>query len=305
MKNGRPRITVVGSLNIDFTFRLPRIPKPGETLTAREMQVQFGGKGSNQAIAAARAGADVTLIGCIGDDEHGRRYRTYLENQGVQTRSLELQNAPTGCAFIAVDDHAENTIVVHPGANDCLSVEHIARCEDDIRNSDALLLQLECPLAIVAQAVKIAKSAGIRVIINPSPFSAAALSALSDADIWIVNESEFGLLAESSAPHAERDPSVILSSLGGSALVITRGSDPTLLVTDSHSVSIAPPRVEPVDTVGAGDTFAGAFAVALCEAQPLSECVRFANAAGALATLQPGAQTAIPNRVLIETMLKE
>jgi ribokinase len=299
----RPKIAVVGSLNVDFTFRVPRIPSLGETLTALGLVVQLGGKGANQAIAAARAGAEVSLIGCVGNDEHGRRYREYLDREGIQTDFLFTTEEPTGSAFIAVDDCGENSIIVNPGANAHLNIEHVAQSAPVLREVDAVVLQLECPLPAVALAVQLAKAAGVRVVINPSPFVLDAVKALRGADVWIFNRSEFDQLsaAVASGPVGEG----ILGTLGGTMLVVTHGAGPTVLTTDYERIAMSPPQVRPVDTVGAGDTFAGAFAVALSESMALQDCVRFANAAGALATLKEGAQASIPDRKSVDSAIRE
>jgi ribokinase len=297
----RPKIAVVGSLNIDFTFRLPRFPRPGETLTAAGMEVHLGGKGANQAVAAARAGAEVSLIGCVGADEHGRLYREHLQKEGIQTETLFSVDSPTGCAFISVDGCGDNAIVVHPGANALLSIEHIDRCAAVLTDADALLLQLECPLPVVAHAAALAKAAGVRVLLNPSPFAREAVSALRGADFWILNASEFAELQETAFPAGPAGHASLLAALACRALVVTHGGGPTVLITGEQQVSLPPPQVTPLDSVGAGDAFTGAFATFLCESQPLDACVRLANIAGALATLKPGAQPSLPDRRLIET----
>lgn len=301
----RPRIAVVGSLNVDFTFRLPRIPGPGETLTARGMEVHFGGKGANQAVAAARAGAEVSLIGCIGSDEQGERYRAYLEGEGIRTDMLFVSDGPTGSAFIALDENGENSIIVHLGANAQLSIEHIRRCVGVLEKADAVLLQLECPLAVVAHAFQLARAAGVPVIVNPSPFLADAVNVFKGADVWILNQLEFdqlnGVIALNVGTDLREGPEL----LGAKVLVVTHGAKPTILITGREKIAIHPPQVKPVDTVGAGDTFAGAFAVLFSEAQSLGQCVRFANVAGALATLQQGAQSSMPDRRMIEKMLQQ
>jgi ribokinase len=300
MKRRRPRIAVVGSLNVDFTFRIPRIPKPGETLTATGMEVHPGGKGANQALAAARAGAEVCLIGCVGDDVHGIRYGARLKQEGIETEMLLMVDGPTGSAFIAVDERGDNSIIVHPGANACLSIEHIDRCASVLSDADAVLLQLECPLPAVAHAAALARAAGVRVIVNPSPFAAEAVHALRGADVWIVNQAEFNGLREARGAENYAGEEALLDYLGCKVLVITKGGDATVLLTTGGKTLHPPPQVAPVDTVGAGDTFAGAFAVFLSELRPLEESVRLANIAGALATLTQGAQSSIPSRTMIE-----
>lgn len=299
-----PKIVVVGSLNVDQTFRVARIPQKGETLVAHDVETQFGGKGANQALAAARAGAEVWLIGCVGNDEPAKRYRAYLEQRGVHTNGLFTADTSTGCAFITVEEGGDNTILVHPGANGQLSIEHVHAFEFLIREADVMLLQLECPLSVVSDAARRAKDSGVCVIANLSPFDPAAVSALQCADTWIVNETELCLLTGGIRAEDAPDWNQVLKRLGCAQLVITRGADSTLLVDRSGVVSIAPPKVSPVDTVGAGDAFAGAFAVACSEGKTHAACVHFANAAGALATLERGAQASIPWREQIDRVLQ-
>lgn len=282
----RPVIAVVGSLNVDITLRVPRIPAPGETLTAHGLLTCFGGKGANQAVAAARAGAAVSLIGCVGPDDYGAQYTEHLRGEGIDTRGIVRGSLPTGTAYIAVDDHGENSIIVNPGANHALTPAHLETHADLIRGAQVILLQLECPLLTVLRAAQIAREAGVRIILNPSPWHGALFQHEPPVDVLIVNETEAAALGT-------EDP----GKIGCESLIITRGGAPTRVRhVGQEEVRIAPPSVTPVDTVGAGDTFAGALATALASGTPLSESVSFANAAAALATLKPGAQTAIPHR---------
>jgi ribokinase len=273
-----PSIVVVGSLNVDHTLRVPRIPAPGETLTSSSMLTCFGGKGANQAVAAARAGGRVAMIGCVGLDDFGTRYIEALKAEGIDTSGVLRSETPTGSAFIAVDDMGENSIIVNPGANHAITVADIEKHAALICGAEALLLQLECPLPVVRRAAEIAREAGVRVILNPSPLSEAFLTERFEVDVLIVNEGE----AERITPNRELKEAMCRH------LIITRGADATLSITQEGVAEIQPPNVVPVDTVGAGDTFAGAFAV--------TGDIAFANAAGALATLKAGAQPAIPMR---------
>lgn len=287
----------MGSLNVDHTLRVPRIPVPGETLTAYGESTCLGGKGANQAVAAARAGGDVTMIGCVGQDDFGARYIEHLRGQGIRVDGILASEAPTGSALIAVDDRGENTIIVHPGANHALLPEHIERHADAIRAADALLLQLECPLPTVSRAAQIARAAGVRILLNPSPWSPGFHDAAIPVDVLIVNEHEATLLTGSALAEVLRNRAEILAKARCEMLVITRGGDSTLALTrEQGTVAVAPPAVTPVDTVGAGDAFAGALVVALGERQPLEQALAFANAAGALATLKAGAQPSLPTR---------
>lgn len=273
-----PSIVVVGSLNVDHTLRVPHIPAPGETLTSGSMLTCFGGKGANQAVAAARAGGRVAMIGCVGVDDFGTRYVDALKAEGIDTTGILRSETPTGSAFIAVDDAGENSIIVNPGANHAISLEDIEKHAGLIRGADVLLVQLECPLPVVRRAAEIACESGVKVILNPSPLSEAFLANRFDVDVLIVNEGE----AERITPNRD------LKEAKCRQLIITRGAESTLKITETGASEFAPPKVTPVDTVGAGDTFAGAFAV--------SNDIAFANAAGALATLKAGAQPSIPTR---------
>ncbi|HRH95916.1 MAG TPA: ribokinase [Prosthecobacter sp.] len=276
METQRPSIAVVGSLNVDHTLRVPHIPAPGETLTSSSMLTCFGGKGANQAVAAARAGGKVAMIGCVGVDDFGTRYIEALKIEGIDTSGVLRAQTPTGSAFIAVDDRGENSIIVNPGANHAITPSDIEKHAGRIRGADALLLQLECPLLVVRRASEIAREAGVRVILNPSPLSEAFLADRFEVDVLIVNEGE----AEKITPNRD------LTEAKCRQLIITRGAESTLSITKEGVIEVLPPKVTPVDTVGAGDTFAGAFTVA--------GDIAFANAAGALATLKAGAQPSIP-----------
>lgn len=296
--NRTPIVVVVGSLNMDRTFRVPRIPAPGETLTASGAFSCFGGKGANQAVAAARAGAQVRMVGCVGDDDDAERYRIRLAGEGIETAAIcTAAGLPTGSAFITVDDAGENAIVVHPGANHALTPGMVEEAAFSFEHADVVLLQLECPLPAVRWAAELARAAGATVILNPSPWDAALRSAGVPVDVCIVNAREARALT---GCNPEGLTPASAEAAGCATLVVTRGADPTLVISSAGDViEVAPPPVTPVDTVGAGDTFAGAFAVARAECRSLGEAVGFANRAAALSTQRPGAQDAIPTRDMI------
>jgi len=294
------RIVVVGSLNIDHTLRVARFPRAGETLTANSALTCYGGKGANQAIAAARAGGSVALIGCVGEDSGGEAYRRYLESEGIDIRGIATTATPTGSAFITLDENGENCILVHPGANHDLTPGRVDDLSKLITGASILLVQLECPFPAVSRAIKIASDAGVRVILNPSPWNERYLQADWAVDILIVNEHEATFITGGSLDVAQSDAASACAAARCPTLIITRGASPTLALTrEGKVVEVAPPEVRPIDTVGAGDAFAGAFAVALAEKRSLPDALAFANAAGALATLAEGAQTALPRRAAI------
>lgn len=305
-----PRVIVVGSVNVDHVWSVTSLPAPGQTLLAKSVRQEFGGKGANQAVAAARQGASVALAAITGDDPEGERYRCHLaEAEQIDVSALLTQrSSPTGVAHVYVDDSGENMIVVHRGANQCLPSEPlVAAIRRLVPGADLILLQLEIPLEIVRQVLELAADAGIATMLNASPFE-PALRWDIPVDTVVVNETEcrefFG-----SEPSALID----LSATARRALferhrvlnlVVTRGAKPTLhLSVDAiHTVPAHP--VTPRDTVGAGDTFAGALAVRRAEGAAWPSALRHANTAAALSTLAAGAQTAMPDRATVDRLLR-
>ena len=304
-----PSIVIVGSMNLDHTFSTPRIPQPGETVQATRVTTSRGGKGGNAAIAARRAGGRVAIIGCLGDDDAGRHYRTHLQREGINTDGVVIsQHIPTGAAFITVDDVGENTIVVHSGANACVGLSDIDASATAIATADLLLMQFEIPLEVVAQSADIARKSNVVVIINPSPWNDLFRESKIHVDIIIVNETEAMNLTQQSIEWLRENPLSVCDLFCCSAIVVTRGNRSTLIFQRGQMLQeVMPPTVVPRDTVGAGDAFAGAFAVKVAEGDSLLEAVAFANTAGALSTLVCGAQSAIPTRheILARLMSKE
>ena len=304
----KPSIVVVGALNIDQTFLVDHLPLPGQTVASSCAFSSYGGKGANQAMAAQKAGAQVALIGCVGDDGKGRDYLEYLSRNGVNTNSVSTildRATPTGSAFIAVSSEGENSIVVNAGANQQLNPDHIEQNKSLISNSKALLFQLECPIPAVKHAAEIARSNNVQIVANPSPWKDDFLSKGIPCDYIILNELE----AASFTGVDPFDPSLctnhLFESMGLEAIVVTRGSGPTFLKTRTgETVEMLPPKVTPIDTVGAGDAFAGAFTLAIAEGTNYQDTLAFANAAGALATQRVGAQKAIPERSQIEELVQ-
>ncbi len=302
-------IVVVGSLNVDLISRVPALPKRGQTVSASTLIRQFGGKGANQALAAARQGARVHLIGCVGADDEGRAYRSYWSSQGLGLRGIHvLKTQPTGMAFITVEEGGENQIVVVPGANGKLSRAMVRAESGHIRAAAVLLAQLEVPLPTVLEALRIANTAQVRVVFNPSPSTHIFPWGSRRLDVVVANELEIRQIL-GVAPDRVRQrlasnrQRLIRQSIG--SLVITRGASPTLLLTASTFMEIPVLKVRPVDTVGAGDAFAGTLAARLAEGNDLPSSVRAANCAGALATLKPGAQESIPSRAQTDRCLRK
>ena len=296
-------IAVVGSLNVDYVTKVGRLPVPGETVAATDLEVVFGGKGANQAVAAARQESAVTLIGSVGSDEMGKAYLGHLEAEGIEIEGVrELPDTSTGAAFISVDPRGENTIVVSGGANDQTSPDQIRVRDPFISEAKALLAQFEVPLAAVVEALKIANRSGVTTVVNPSPIRSTFPWATVEVDYLIVNETEAAELIEEipltlSAAFAIREA---IQGMRVKGLIITRGSDPTLVFDERDAFEAPTLPVVPVDSVGAGDAFAGCFTARIAAGESLRDAVLAANCAGALTTLRTGAQEAIPDRERVD-----
>ncbi len=288
------KITVVGSLNIDYFVRVQSFPKPGETvLSGGDLEIRFGGKGANQAVAAARLGAKVEMIGCVGADEMGAKYLQRLQGFGIGIDGIEsLDGIPTGSAFITLDSGSENTIIVAPGANARASTGLLGANRQAIESADCLLLQNEVPHDLNLAAIALARESNTRVLYNPAPWRDGLRPDEIAADILIANELEAASLLGCE---------IVSAGQLREGLVVTRGANPTLARIGGEDFVLAPDPVDPVDTVGAGDTFCGALATCLGEGRPVAAAIRFANRAAGLATLRTGAQEAMPDRDQMRT----
>ncbi len=279
------RVCVVGSLNLDHVASVNAFAAPGQTVTASDLVLRHGGKGANQAVAAARQGATVSMIGAIGSDAAGQAYRERLLAEGIAVQHLKEAGEPTGAALINLLPSGENTIVVFPGANQSLTPEDVTWAGESIQNAAILLVQLEVPVETVVAAIQIANRSGSQVILNPSPFRADFPWQEVYIDILIVNEGEAEQLDASAADGDD---------LPVGCLIITHGAEPVELITPDGDFTLLPPSVTPVDTVGAGDTFAGTLAARLALGESIQAAVVKANAAAARSTLKVGAQEAMP-----------
>ncbi|MFH9614315.1 ribokinase [Streptomyces pratensis] len=285
-------IVVLGSTNMDLVAYVARAPGHGETVTGREFRTVPGGKGANQAVAAARAGGDVVMIGAVGTDEYGSLLRTNLEHSGVDTDLLHTVAGPSGTAHIVVDDEGANSIVVVPGANG--SVTTLGPGEKAaVAAAGLLLLQLELPMAAVTEAARTAKARGVRTILTPSPVQPLPSDLLDAVGLLIPNEHEATALTGCDEPHAAAQillrevPEVVITLGRKGCLYAARGGEPVLFPA---------PEVTAVDTTGAGDTFVGTLAVALGEGRSVPEAVAWASSAAALCVQKPGASTSMPYR---------
>ncbi|HQU27039.1 MAG TPA: PfkB family carbohydrate kinase [Acidimicrobiales bacterium] len=274
-----PRIGVVGSANVDLVARCEALPTPGETVMASSLTRLPGGKGANQAAALAALGADVVFVGCVGADESGDWLVRGLADRGVDVSRVVRHEVATGTALIAVDAAGENLIVVAPGANDALTPGAL-----DLEGLDLVLCQLEVPVAVVEAVVARAGSS----VLNRAPARALPPETLAACRAIVANEHEVRSLPLAELAH----------------VVVTHGAEGASRLERGVEVArVEPPRVTPVDTVGAGDVFCAAYALGLAEGRDLDEVLRFAVAAGALATLAPGAQGALPTREEVEACL--
>ena len=301
------RVLVLGSINLDYTVTVRRLPTPGETIIGEELVVAEGGKGANQAVAAARAGAAVAFLGCVGDDDGGRRYLDKLAAEGIDISLTRVApDVRTGTALIFVESGTgENMIAAYPGANAHLLPEDVERARPAFEHAALVLSQLESPLQTVQRAAEIAAEAGPLFVLNPSPVPAdgVPVDILELTGLLICNATEMAqIVASLGEPHEESALDRLLAGRTR-AVVITRGAQGCTVHTQRESYAISAYQVQAVDAVGAGDAFTGAFVAAWVEGRGLRDCARFATAAGALAVTQRGAMPSLPRRRAIESLL--
>ena len=304
----RKNIVVVGSSNTDMIIKMPRIPKPGETIIGGEFSTAPGGKGANQAVSAARAGGQVFFVARVGDDMFGEQAVEGFIQDGVDIENIiRDKNAPSGVALIFVDKDGENSIAVASGANANLSPADIYAAEDVISSSSVLLMQLEIPIETVETAVEIAGGYETQVILNPAPARAIGDNILKHISILTPNESEVELLTgikvedEQGAAQAAD----MLVKRGVETVIITLGSGGAYVASSDFKGIIPGFSVEAEDTTAAGDVFNGVLAVLLAEGKSLPDAVRFSNAAAALSVTRLGAQPSAPKRKEIDRFLKD
>jgi ribokinase len=303
MKN----ILVVGSSNTDMVIRVSRIPKPGETVLGGEFTMAPGGKGANQAVAAARAGGHVTFIARVGDDVFGERARKNFEADVIETRFVFLTpGSPSGIALINVDGRGENSISVASGANACLSVGDIEKADEAFAAADIVLLQLETPLETVRAVVNKARDRKVPVILNPAPARPLDEDLLRLIAVLTPNELEAEFLTRIPVQDdsGAREAAVRLRERGVVSVVITLGGRGAFASSPGFEGLVPAFKVDPVDTTAAGDIFNGALAVALAEKEPLKDALSFASAAAALSVTRPGAQPSAPSRAEIGAFLR-
>lgn len=287
-------VFVVGSINQDFVLKVERRPEPGETVTGAELALFPGGKGGNQAIAAARLGADVAILGRVGEDPFGRELVVNLRDNGVDTSRVEaVTDVPTGSAFITVTPDGENAIVVSPGANRRFGPAEVRAASEDLRKARLLLAQLEVEVEAVEMAAYTVAGNGGRVLLNLAPPREVSGDLLRLSDPLVVNEHEAAFLLGEDAQTPEESAGKLLD-LGPPSAVVTLGGAGAILATENSSRHFPAPEVQVVDTTGAGDAFVGALAAKLAEGTLLEEAVPYAVLAGAVAVMREGAQGSLP-----------
>lgn len=299
-------IVVVGSSNTDMIIKVPHVPVPGETIIGGTFSTAAGGKGANQAVAAARAGGDVTFVARVGEDMFGQKAKDGFAKDNINVdHVLNDKDAPSGVALIFVGEDGENSIAVASGANANLSPSDVEAASDAISSADILIMQLETPLETVQKAAMIASENGVKVILNPAPACELSDDILSHVSILTPNESEAELLTGIKV-ESEKDAAAAADALmakGIETVVVTMGPKGAFVVTADAKELVGGFSVKAVDATAAGDVFNGTLAVAMAEGKPLEDAVRFANAAAALSVTKLGAQPSAPTRQEIEKFL--
>ena len=297
-------IVVIGSINMDLVLRVPRMPLPGETLTGGAFRTIPGGKGANQAVACARlsgkvaaGGQQVAMIGCVGDDAFGATLRAALVGDGIiDSHITTLPGVASGIASILVDDNGQNSIVIAGGANDLLSPAHIDAAKELIEQADIVVLQLETPMATVVHAIKLARSLGKTVVLNPAPAASLPAGVLELVDYLIPNEIEAAMLAGVSPQGADAKAlAAALQKLGSDNVIITLGSKGVHAALYGGDFTFPAEVVQAVDTTAAGDTFIGGFVAGLASGMDEAEAIQQGQRAAAWSVTKPGAQTSIPH----------
>ncbi len=302
------KLVVLGSVNADHVLQVPSFPRPGETLHGRNYQVIAGGKGANQAVAAARLNADIGFIACVGDDSFGINIRENFRMDGINITAVKMEpNCPTGIAMIQVSDSGENSICLSAEANAKLTAAAIEPDLERIRQADYLLMQLETPLCGIEKAAQVAKDANTVVILNPAPARVLSDELLACVDMITPNETEAEVLTGITVTDAQsaQQAANILHDKGIKTVMITLGAKGVWLSQDGRGDIIAGFNVEVTDTTAAGDTFNGAFVTGLLEDLSLESAIKFAHAAAAISVTRFGAQTSIPTRKEVDDFLAQ
>lgn len=302
------RILVFGSLNIDLVQRVPRLPVPGETLQGGGLDIYVGGKGANQACAAAKLGGQVRMAGKVGNDVFAERILGELQKAGVDTKLVSTSKEPSGTAVIFVLPNGENLIVISAGANAEISESFALDAVKEMQTGDILLCQLETPIKAVSTALKAAHAQGVTTILDPAPACTLPNDLLSSVSILTPNQTETAILLdvlEAPADFAEAEAAARkLLAFGAQSVIVKMGASGCLVAESENATAIDGHNLQAVDTTAAGDTFNGALAVKLAHRATLIEAARFANAAGALSVTKSGAIASIPDLAALEEFLQ-
>ncbi|MDW7667664.1 MAG: ribokinase [Bacillota bacterium] len=291
-------IVVIGSINADLVFKADKRPNPGETLLGNDFKTVPGGKGANQAIAAARLGASVAMLGCLGNDQNGVFLEENLKINNVETKYIEkVNNVPSGVAGIVLAE-GDNSIIVVPGANYEVDKEYIDKNKDVILGSKIVLLQLEIPIDVVEYVIDLCSKNKVKVILNPAPIQKLNRSTLDKLDFITPNEHEFEILYGSN-----KEEKILKEQKN--KLIITKGSEGVVFSDGNQLIEIPSLEVEVVDTTGAGDTFNGAFAQSIVKGKTIEESIKFANIAGAISVTKFGAQGGMPTLEELNEFIKK
>lgn len=303
-----PKIVILGSINMDLVIRCAQLPKPGQTILAQSSMEYCGGKGANQAVAAALAGGSVSIIGAVGNDAFAQRLLLNLRQHDIDCHHVAQRTAvASGLAIISVDAAGQNSIMVVPGANGTMTRDDVLAAKSIIQQCDVLLVQLEIPPDAVLAGIEVAQAAGVRVVLDPAPASGELPPEFLKVDLICPNETEAAELTGQHVASLEdaRSAAIALHKLGAKRVAITLGERGTLLSLDPiHSQLIPSFPIDAVDTTAAGDAFAGALVVHWAQTDDLVSAIRFANAAGALAASKHGAQASMADRATIETLMR-
>ena len=302
----KPRVLVVGSSNTDMIIKMDRIPRPGETILGGEFITAAGGKGANQAVAAARAGGGVTFIARLGSDMFGEQALAGFTSEGINVTYITRDPAsPSGVALIFVGRDGENSIAVASGANGNLSPDDVQKAREAFAGASVLVMQLETPVETLVTAAELAVQAGVRTLLNPAPARSLPNGLLKNISILTPNETEAELLTgiKVDGTSAAEEAAAKLIARGVQTVIITLGARGAFVATADTRRLVPGFKVEAVDTTAAGDTFNGALAVALAKGRPLDQAVRFAHAAAAISVTRMGAQPSAPRREEIEKFL--
>jgi len=296
-----PKIVVVGSANTDMVVKSPRIPGPGETVIGGEFLLAAGGKGANQAVAAARLGADVTFVACLGNDIFGNQAIVGYQHEGIDTTYIVRDpEAASGVALIIVDAHGENSIAVASGANARLSAADVERAADRICQADLLLVQLEVPMGAVRKAIELAHNAGVPVILNPAPAQEIDPGLLRMVTLATPNEHEIRVVV------GRQDQDAAISAMleaGTQTVLVTIGKQGVIWASEATRTRVPAFEVQAVDTTAAGDAFNGGLACALGRGEPIEDAIKYANAVAALSVTRMGAQPSLPTAEQVREFL--